>query len=143
MIEILLKSHRRPLFCPADCSLFQADWKALWSESERRSAVTECTAQPGLTASVKAVRVGPETLHYSCSISGWSHTPSIAFRHLPPKEGCRKPVLGVWVGHTLRPSLSGTFLQTMPDLVTPLKGHSLSPRNCPPTRSVPSERFGY
>ena len=23
------------------------------------------------------------------------HTPSIAFRHLPPKEGCRKPVLGV------------------------------------------------
>ena len=24
------------------------------------------------------------------------HTPSIAFRHLPPKEGCRKPVLGVW-----------------------------------------------
>ena len=24
------------------------------------------------------------------------HTPSIAFRHLPPKEGCRKPVLGVY-----------------------------------------------
>jgi len=23
------------------------------------------------------------------------HTPSIAFRHLPPKEGCRKPLLGV------------------------------------------------
>ena len=23
-------------------------------------------------------------------------TPSIAFRHLPPKEGCRKPVPGVW-----------------------------------------------
>ena len=23
------------------------------------------------------------------------HTPSIAFRQLPPKEGCRKPVLGV------------------------------------------------
>ena len=23
------------------------------------------------------------------------HTPSIAFRHLPPKEGRRKPVLGV------------------------------------------------
>ena len=29
---------------------------------------------------------------------------------------------------TLRASLSGTFLQTLPDLVTPLKGHSLSPR---------------
>ena len=24
-----------------------------------------------------------------------AHTPSIAFRHLPPKERCRKPVLGV------------------------------------------------
>ena len=27
---------------------------------------------------------------------GYPHTPSIAFRHLPPKEGCCKPVLGVW-----------------------------------------------
>ena len=28
------------------------------------------------------------------------HTPSIAFRHLPPRneDGCRKPVLGVWSG---------------------------------------------
>ena len=43
---------------------------------------------------------------------------------------------------TLRASLSGTFLQTLPDLVTPLKRHSLSPRSCPPTRSAPSERFG-
>ena len=31
----------------------------------------------------------------------------------------------------------------LPDLVTPLKGHSLSPRSCPPTRSASSERFGY
>ena len=91
-------------------------------------------------------------------------------------------------GCTLRASLSSTFLQTLPDLVTPLKGtlylraavhrrgqrppkgsgtnhtpsiafrhlppnsarfsyategHSLSPRSCPPTRSAPSERFGY
>ena len=44
---------------------------------------------------------------------------------------------------TLRASLSGTFLQTLPDLVTPLQGHSSSPRSCPPTRSAPSERFGY
>jgi len=29
----------------------------------------------------------------------WSHTPSTAFRHLPPKEGCRKPVLGICYGH--------------------------------------------
>ena len=44
---------------------------------------------------------------------------------------------------TLQASISGTFLQTLPDLVMPLKGHSLSPRSCPPTQSVPSERFGY
>ena len=44
---------------------------------------------------------------------------------------------------TLRASLSGTLLQTLPDLVTPLKGYSLSPRSCPATRSAPSERFGY
>ena len=31
--------------------------------------------------------------------------------------------------YTLRASLSGTFLQTLPDLCTPLKGHSLSPRS--------------
>ena len=43
----------------------------------------------------------------------------------------------------LRASLSGTFLQSPPDLVTPLKGHSLSPRSCPPTRSAPPERSGY
>ena len=44
---------------------------------------------------------------------------------------------------TFRASPSGTFLQTLPDLVTPLKGHSLSPHSCPPTQSAPSERFGY
>ena len=26
----------------------------------------------------------------------WCHTLGIAFQHLPPKEGCRKPVFGVW-----------------------------------------------
>ena len=49
----------------------------------------------------------------------------------------------VMANATLRAPLSGTFLQTLPDLVTPLKGHSLSPRSCPATRSAPSERFGY
>ena len=43
---------------------------------------------------------------------------------------------------TLRAPLSGTFLQTPPDLVTPLKGHSLSPRSCPPTRSAPLKGLG-
>ena len=32
---------------------------------------------------------------------------------------------------------------SLPELVTPLKGHSLSPCNCPLMLSVPSERFGY
>ena len=49
----------------------------------------------------------------------------------------------VLLAPTLRASLSGTFLQTLPDLVSPLKGHCLSPRSCPATRSAPSERFGY
>ena len=47
------------------------------------------------------------------------------------------------VRYTLRASLSGTLLQTLPDLVTPLKGrHSLSSGSCPATRSPPSKRFG-
>ena len=33
---------------------------------------------------------------------------------------------------TLRAPLSGTFLQTLPDLVTPLKGHSLFSLQRPP-----------
>ena len=41
---------------------------------------------------------------------------------------------------TLWAPLSGTFLRTLPDLVTPLKGHSSSPCSCPVTQS---ERFGY
>ena len=42
-------------------------------------------------------------------------------------------------------SLSGTFLQTLAELVSPLKGTHLYLRvaACPPTLSVPSERFGY
>ena len=37
---------------------------------------------------------------------------------------------------TLQASLSGTCLQTLLELVTPLKGHSLSLRGCPPTLSA-------
>ena len=44
---------------------------------------------------------------------------------------------------TDKASLFGTFLQTLPDLVTPLKGQSLSPHRCPPMLSAPSERFRY
>ena len=38
--------------------------------------------------------VEPETERQGDSCD---HTPIIAFRHLPPKEGRRKPALGVWV----------------------------------------------
>ena len=44
---------------------------------------------------------------------------------------------------TLRAPHSGTFLQTLPDLVTSLKGHSLFPRSCLATRSALSESSGY
>ena len=74
------------------------------------------------------------------SLSGtFLQTASIDFRHLPPNCEHRFPASS----SKLQASLSGTFLQTLPDLVTPLKGHSLSPCSCPPTRSAPSERFGY
>ena len=39
-----------------------------------------------------------------------AHTPSIAFRHLPPKEGCRKPVLGVIVCKPLSPAQIHNYL---------------------------------
>ena len=51
--------------------------------------------------------------------------------------------LGARFDGSLPAPLFGTLLQTLPDLVTPLTGYSLSPRSCPPTRSAPSERFGY
>ena len=41
---------------------------------------------------------------------------------------------------TLRASLSGTFLQTLPDLVTPLKGHSLSPRGQRPLKGLGTDQ---
>ena len=43
---------------------------------------------------------------------------------------------------TLWARLSGTFLQTLPEWGTPLKGHSLSPCSCLPALSSPSESCG-
>ena len=90
------------------------------------------------------------------------HTPNIAFRHFlsnSVRTGYSTEGAGnffaqlstdavsahrrVLVLITPRASLSGTFLQTLPDLVTALKGHSLFPRSCPATRSAPSERLGH
>ena len=42
----------------------------------------------------------------------------------------------------LQASLSGTFLQTLPKFIMPMKGHSLSLSSCPPTLSAHSTRFG-
>ena len=51
----------------------------------------------GVTKSGSVWRKAPESNARSVARSmGHAHTPSIAFRHLPPKEGCRNPVLGVW-----------------------------------------------
>ena len=53
---------------------------------------------------------------FTCGVTETSlYTPSITFQHLPPNSS---------------------------DLVTPLKGHFLSPPSCPRTWSAPSERFG-
>ena len=41
----------------------------------------------------------------------------------------------------LRASLSSTFIQTLPELVTPLKRHFSPPRRCPPMVSARSERL--
>ena len=70
--------------------------------------------------------------------SDWNGRPfSLQLLQVNVVSGCERD------GPTLRAPLSGTFLQTLPDLVTPLKGHSLFPRSGPATRSAPSERFGY
>ena len=45
----------------------------------------------------RSVRQGPSLRHRLAQPQqALLHTPSIAFRHLHAKEGCRKPVLGVW-----------------------------------------------
>ena len=48
----------------------------------------------------------------------------------------------VTVTLALQALLSSTFLQTLPDLVTPLKGHSLSPCSCPPKEGCRKPVFG-
>ena len=47
-------------------------------------------------------------------------------KNIPPHHG----------QHTLQAWLSSTFLQTLLELVMPLKGHSLSPQSCPLTLST-------
>ena len=103
----------------------------------RREGRTEADSNPGPSACILWTQ---ESYNYVLGTQGsyiywW-----------PWWAGCCGPTafsVAETIRHTLRASLSGTFLQTLPDLVKPLKGHSWSPRSCPPTRSAPSERFGY
>ena len=77
-----------------------------------------------------------EAIRDDTAVGGWTG----AFRG----SGISVPFFKmVRAGDTLRASVSGTFLQTLPKLATLLKGHSLFPCSCPPTRSAPSVGFGY
>ena len=111
------------------------------------------------------VRYHPQTMQHNVSVlfrcSGINPTgtlppPNHATRHFSAVQVCKfglilcmmlpvcmMPPNRARLHGTLRASLSGTFLQTLPDLVTSLKGHSLSPHSCPPVWSAPSKRFGY
>ena len=84
-----------------------------------------------------------------CPFSGVSKSGRV-WRKVPESDAGSVGPAACLSGHsdfcaclTLPASLSGTFLQTLPDLVTPLKGHSLAPCSCSAMRSAPSERFGY
>ena len=117
-------------------------------KTDRRSTVTEEVGTRPYSPNVAAAkytlincRSGVGTLSARSERSHAAQTPCNDFA---ATSRSLQHQLGNYFGsHTLRASLSGTFLQTLPDLVTPLKGHSLSPRSCPATRSAPSERFGY
>ena len=79
-----------------------------------------------------------EEIRVESTFADWNYTSNIT------DETSAKSVCPLFCLSAHTPSIVfGTFLQTLPDLVTPLKGHSLSPRSCPPTRSAPSEMFGY
>ena len=73
---------------------------------------------------------GPTTLFAGVRAAGYGEGGVLELGGLTSPQPSSRP--------TLRASLFGTFLQTLPDLVTPLKGHSLSPLSCSLT---PSERF--
>ena len=55
---------------------------------------------------------------FSIRLYKYTHT------HARTERKDRRTVLADWVRLTLPASFSGTVLQTLPELVTPLKGHS-------------------
>ena len=79
----------------------------------------------------------------SATLARWSWAYLGSAMLKPAKSLIGAEIIGVPVSITPRASHSGTYLQTLPELATALKGHSLSPRSCPPMLSPPSERFEY
>ena len=108
-------------------------------QSDQRTA-GRCPKQhsttTGLSDGLAAMQLQPTTV---CVRSGWtdaakdnityrydgSYALSQRFALTDHRQG---RTLRASLSGTLPASLSGTFLQTLPDLVTPLKGHSLFPR---------------
>ena len=76
-----------------------------------------------ITSSGRVWRKVPEGGAWSVN-GGYITFPTLTLQPdaMPPMPGCRRER----TKPSLPASLSGTFLQTLPDLVTPLKGHSLS-----------------
>ena len=69
-----------------------------------------------------------------------TRTPRTGLQH-PFKEGAGKRYSECASDAHSEHRFVAPFLQTRPNLVAPLKLHSLPPRICPPTLSAPSERF--
>ena len=102
-------------------------------------SLCRCSAQPLKKQLTEYTSVFPPAVPASLTLLFWRWLPDVLFAVYWSER-----TDGLLIGTpTLRAPLSGTFLQTLPDLVTPLKGHSVSPRSCPATRSAPSERVGY
>ena len=95
-------------------------------------------ASPAVTAGFKLQALGYDILPSRVPLQ-WRNQ---IWKSLEEGAGKRCSECGL-DSHSEHHSVSGTLLQTLPDLVKPRKGHTLSPRSCPATRSAPSERFGY
>ena len=110
------------------------------------------TKEPTTTATAAATITAAAAANVSCKTYDTVRSPFSAKRTptilkeknlAPARNMYMDKMNGYYCKGTLRASLCDTLLQTVTELVMPLKEHSLSPRSCPPTRSAPSERFGY
>ena len=111
----------------------QKRWLNFWM---RFTPSREAAASDGYVSSI----IKMITLIVRSTVSGHSRSRVCTFIRPRWDRELERRVRGLG---TLRASLSGTFLQTLPELVTPLKGYSSSRRSCLPTRSAPSERVRY